>query len=137
MNPATATELAERRAEGAAAAFQRYLDSLLHRWLGTVSALGFTLVPLFLVLDLFTAPRALLLRFAIYRGVATGACLAIFAVLRRTQASRWSFLYGYVIAVVVGGSITAMTVDLGGFDSHYYAGLNLVIAGVNLFLPWP
>jgi len=29
-----------------------------------------------------------------------------------------------------------MTVDLGGFDSRYYAGLNLVIGGVNLFLPW-
>jgi serine phosphatase RsbU (regulator of sigma subunit) len=29
-----------------------------------------------------------------------------------------------------------MTVDLGGFDSSYYAGLNLVIIGVNLLLPW-
>jgi serine phosphatase RsbU (regulator of sigma subunit) len=29
-----------------------------------------------------------------------------------------------------------MTVDLGGFTSSYYAGLNLVIIGVNLLLPW-
>ena len=29
-----------------------------------------------------------------------------------------------------------MTVDLGGFNSSYYAGLNLVIIGVNLLLPW-
>ncbi|HSM94341.1 MAG TPA: PP2C family protein-serine/threonine phosphatase [Anaeromyxobacteraceae bacterium] len=136
MPTGTASELARRRTEGAATAFQRYLDGLVHSWLGTVSALAFTLVPLFLALDVFTAPRPLLLRFALYRGVATGACLAIFAILRRTQPSRWSFVYGYVIAVVVGGSITAMTVDLGGFDSRYFAGLNLVIAGVNLFLPW-
>ncbi len=29
-----------------------------------------------------------------------------------------------------------MTVDLGGFSSGYYAGLNLVIIGVNLLTPW-
>jgi serine phosphatase RsbU (regulator of sigma subunit) len=29
-----------------------------------------------------------------------------------------------------------MTVGLGGFNSSYYAGLNLVIIGVNLLLPW-
>ena len=29
-----------------------------------------------------------------------------------------------------------MTVDLGGFNSRYYAGLNLVIIGVNLLMPW-
>jgi len=29
-----------------------------------------------------------------------------------------------------------MTVSLGGFDSSYYAGLNLVIIGVNLLMPW-
>jgi serine phosphatase RsbU (regulator of sigma subunit) len=29
-----------------------------------------------------------------------------------------------------------MTVDLGGFNSRYYAGLNLVIIGVILLLPW-
>ena len=136
MNPQTASELAQRRTQGAAVAFQRYLDGLVHAWLGTVSALGFTLVPLFLVLDLFTAPRELLPRFALYRGLATGLCLAVFVLLRNTRASRWSFVHGYVISAVVGGSITAMTVELGGFDSRYYAGLNLVIAGVNVFLPW-
>jgi serine phosphatase RsbU (regulator of sigma subunit) len=29
-----------------------------------------------------------------------------------------------------------MTVDLGGFDSRYWAGLNLVIVGANLLMPW-
>lgn len=134
MSPGS--EHAMRRSDGAQAAFQRYLDGLVHSWLGTVSALGFTLVPLFLVLDFFMAPPGLLPRFVLYRGIATGVCLGIYGLLRRTQPTRWSFLYGYVIAVVVGGSITAMTVDLGGYDSRYFAGLNLVIGGVNLFLPW-
>jgi sigma-B regulation protein RsbU (phosphoserine phosphatase) len=127
---------AERRAEGAAAAFGRYQDGLVHAWLGTVSAIGFTLVPLFFVLDVLTAPNALLVRFAIYRGVATAFCLGVFALLRRTRPSRWSFLWGYVIAVVVGGVIVLMTVHLGGFESRYYAGLNLVVAAINLLLPW-
>jgi sigma-B regulation protein RsbU (phosphoserine phosphatase) len=131
-----AREMAALREEGAEGAFQRYLDGLVHSWLGWVSVLGFTLVPLFLVLDVFTAPRELLPRFAIYRGVASAICIGIFVLLRRTQATRWSFLYGYAIAVVVSASITAMTIELGGYDSRYYAGLNLVIGGVNLFLPW-
>ena len=35
-----------------------------------------------------------------------------------------------------GFVIALMTVDLGGFSSGYYAGLNLVIIGVNLLTPW-
>jgi len=136
MNSEFAMEMARRREARAEGAFQGYLDGLLHAWLSTVSALGFTLVPLFLILDFFTAPPGMLLRFALYRGVGTGVCILTFVVTRRTRATRWSFLYGYLISLAVGGSITMMTVDLGGFDSNYYAGLNLVIAGVNLFLPW-
>jgi serine phosphatase RsbU (regulator of sigma subunit) len=136
MSPGHFQEMASRRRSGAEETFRRYLDGLVHSWLGTVSILAFTLVPLFLVLDVLTVSREQLPRFALYRGIATGLCLVIFVLLRRTQPSRWSFLYGYAIAIVVGGSITAMTVELGGFDSRYYAGLNLVIAGVNLFLPW-
>ena len=50
--------------------------------------------------------------------------------------SRWSYVHGYVMSVQVGGFIALMTVALGGFDSSYYAGLNLVIIGVNLLMPW-
>jgi serine phosphatase RsbU (regulator of sigma subunit)/heme/copper-type cytochrome/quinol oxidase subunit 4 len=129
-------EAASRREHGAAEAFLRYQDGLVHAWLGTVLAIGFTLVPLFFILDTLTAPRELLPRFIAYRGVATGFCLVVFFVLRRTQPSRWSFLWGYATATVVGGAIVLMTVDLGGFDSRYYAGLNLVVAAINLLLPW-
>ena len=40
------------------------------------------------------------------------------------------------MSIQVGGIIALMTVYLGGFDSSYYAGLNLVIIGVNLLMPW-
>jgi serine phosphatase RsbU (regulator of sigma subunit) len=127
---------AARRSAGDPEAFQRYLDGLVHAWLGTVSALGFTLVPFFFILDIFVAPSEFLLRFGFLRGLSTIVCLAIFVYLRRSTPGRYSFILGYVIAAVVAGPITLMTIDLGGFESGYYAGLNLVIGGINLFLPW-
>jgi serine phosphatase RsbU (regulator of sigma subunit) len=129
-------DAAARRAQSAPEAFQRYLDGLIHRWMETVAAIGFTLVPVFLLLDYFTVPRELWGRFLLYRGLSTAFCIALFFVLRRTRPSHWSILWGHITVAVVGGTIAAMTVDLGGFDSRYYAGLNLVIVAVNLFLPW-
>jgi serine phosphatase RsbU (regulator of sigma subunit) len=40
------------------------------------------------------------------------------------------------MSLQVGGVIALMTVHLGGFESGYYAGLILVIIGVNLLMPW-
>lgn len=130
------SQAAARRAEKAPEAFRHYQAGLVHEWMKTTVAIGFTLVPVFFLLDLVTAPRELLLRIAAYRGIATITCLGAFIVLRKTRPSRWSFLWGHFTVVVVGGAIVLMTVDLGGFDSRYYAGLNLVIAAVNLLLPW-
>ena len=127
---------AERREGAAPEAFVRYQDGLVHAWLGTVVAIGYTLVPLFLILDALTVPRELLARFVVYRGVATLFCLVLYVYLRRSRPTPWTFLWGYAIAAVVGGAIVLMTVELGGFDSRYYAGLNLVVAAINLLLPW-
>jgi serine phosphatase RsbU (regulator of sigma subunit) len=118
------------------AAFDPYLDGLTHDWMKTVTALGFSLIPLFLILDHFTMPPELQGRFAIYRASVTAVVLLQYFLLRATRPSRFSLLHGYVFTVVVGGMITLMTVDLGGFDSSYYAGLNLVVIAVNLLLPW-
>jgi serine phosphatase RsbU (regulator of sigma subunit) len=117
------------------AAFEVYRDGLVHAWSGTVVGLGMVLVPLFVLLDYYTMPPELLGRFAVYRGLATAFCLLQFLVIRRTRPGPLSFLHGYLFTIVVGGMIVWMTVDLGGYDSSYYAGLNLVIA-TSIFLPW-
>jgi len=101
-----------------------------------VAALGITMVPLFLFLDWLTMPPELLGRFAWYRAVVTALLCAQLVFVRRTRPRRFSFLHGYAIAALVGGAIAWMTVDMGGFDSTYYAGLNLVIMCVALLLPW-
>jgi serine phosphatase RsbU (regulator of sigma subunit) len=116
--------------------FNEYLHKIIHEWSITLSALAFILVPLFFILDYFTMPQHLLPRFAAYRMIATAIPLTQYFIIKKTLPGRISHIHGYIVSLVVGGVIAVMTIDLGGFDSSYYAGINLVIIGVNLLLPW-
>jgi len=116
--------------------FESYLSSIIHEWLKTLTILAFLMVPAFLILDYFIMPKELLQRFVMYRSVSTLIVIIQYAIVRQTRASRLSYIHGYVVSLNIGGMIALMTVDLGGFNSSYYAGLNLVIIGVNLWIPW-
>jgi phosphoserine phosphatase RsbU/P len=124
------------RRVGDATSVDGYLDGLLHDWLKTLTTLGFTLIPIFFVLDFFMMPRELLPRFALYRLVATAIIIGQHFVIRFTRPSPRSYLHGYFFTVIAGLMISVMTTELGGFNSTYYAGLNLVMMAVNLLLPW-
>jgi sigma-B regulation protein RsbU (phosphoserine phosphatase) len=116
--------------------FQDYLNDILHDWLRTLTTLACALIPIFFVLDYFTMPADLLFRFGLYR-LGLALLLAIQLVMvRNTAPSNKSHYHGYLATVTIAAIISLMTVDLGGFDSRYYAGLTLVITGVNLLLPW-
>ncbi len=117
------------------AAFQLHLDTLLHGWFGTAVMMTWILVPSFLVLDWFAMPQEAFWRLATYRAVATALLVIQWFVIRMTRPSRWSVAHGYIFTWVAAAAIVGMTVDLGGFNSSYWAGLNLVIAA-NLLLPW-
>jgi len=116
--------------------FDDYLNSIIHTWLKTLTTFAFTLVPIFFILDYFTMPEDLLPRFGLYRLVPTIIVIIQYFIIRETKPSKYSYLHGYLISIIVAGMITLMTIDLGGFNSRYYAGLNLVIIGVILLLPW-
>ena len=116
--------------------FGSYRDAIVHDWLHVLTMLGFTLVPVFLVLDYFMMPRDLMSQFAVYRGVSTALVLIQYLIVRKSGPGPLSYIHGYLVTINVAGIIALMTVDLGGFSSSYYAGLNLVIIGVNLLLPW-
>lgn len=116
--------------------FDKYLNEIIHDWLRTLSALAFTLVPIFFLLDYFTMPSELVPRFGIYRLISTVIVLIEYFIIKHTKPNDYSIYHGYFVSINVGGFIALMTVDLGGFNSSYYAGLNLVIIGVNLLLPW-
>lgn len=116
--------------------FQEYLNDILHDWLRTLTALACMLMPAFFILDYFTMPKELLTRFGAYRLASTAIVALQWFIIRYTKPSPRSYWHGYLASINMGGVITLMTVDLGGFSSSYYAGLNLVIMGVNLLLPW-
>jgi phosphoserine phosphatase RsbU/P len=116
--------------------FEQYLQLITHDWLRTLATLGFTLIPVFFLLDFFMLPRENLTRFAVYRVVVTGIVMLQWVVIRLTPASRYSIFHGYVFSSIVTLMIALMTVDLGGFSSSYYAGINLVIIATMLLIPW-
>jgi methyl-accepting chemotaxis protein len=116
--------------------FDLYMNRLIHSWLKIVTLIAFILVPLFIILDYFTAPSELFTRFVAYRLVTTIIIVVEHLIIRFTQPSGKSFIHGYMVTFFVGLMITLMTLDLGGFNSSYYAGLNLVIIAINLFLTW-
>ena len=116
--------------------FDQFLNRIIHDWLKTLTFLAITLVPLFFILDCFIVPKDLLKQVGIYRLIATFMIIIQYFVIRQTKPGKLSYLHGYIVSLVVGGVIVLMTRDLGGFHSSYYAGLNLVIIGVNLLLPW-
>lgn len=113
-----------------------YISVLTHQWSQTLATLGISLIPIFFILDVFMMPPELLPRFGVNRGLTTLIIIAQLFFIRHTKPSRLSFLHGYFFSLVAGTMIAIMTTDLGGFQSTYYAGLNLVMIAVNLLLPW-
>ncbi len=116
--------------------FSEYVEALVHLHSRTLTALGFTLIPVFFILDFFVMPSGLLTRFAIYRSVATALVLAQHLIIRHTRPNHLSAWHGYAFSTIAGGMIALMTTDLSGLNSTYYAGLNLVMIAVNTLLPW-
>ncbi len=119
--------------------FGNYLDSLVHDWLKTMLTVGAILVPLFFILDFFTITdpdRYLLPRFGIYRLVGAVVLLLQYYSIRRSKPGLLSHFHAFFASIIIGGMIAIMTVELGGFNSRYYAGLNLVIIAINITMPW-
>ena len=117
--------------------FAGYKLGIIHDWLRTLTAAGRHPGSPVLRPGLLHDARGAPVRASrVYRLISTVLALVQFLIVRKTQPSSWSYLHGYVMSIQVGGIIALMTVYLGGFDSSYYAGLNLVIIGVNLLMPW-
>jgi HPt (histidine-containing phosphotransfer) domain-containing protein len=116
--------------------FRSYQIAIMHDWLRTLTLLASILIPFFFVLDIFMMPAALLPKFAVYRALSMLITILQRLIVLRTKPGKLSYIHGYLLSLHVGGMIALMTVDLGGFSSSYYAGLNLVIIGVNLLMPW-
>ena len=113
-----------------------YIHKITHDALRTLVPLTFTLVPLFGLLDFYIVPEYLIGKFWAYRGIVTVVLMVQYAVIRSTKYSEHSIWHGYFLSALVSIMIVQMTVDIGGFDARYYAGLNLVMIAVNIMMPW-
>jgi hypothetical protein len=98
--------------------------------------LGIVLLPLFGALDYFVAPAHLFHSFLTLRLAAAVVLLATLLVAYPTVGKRHPVLLGIAGPPIVGGSVSLMTLPMGGYESPYYAGLNLVILGVTLVMPF-
>ncbi len=117
-------------------AFREHIRVLCFERVRVLYRLGILLVPLFGFLDLLFAPRHLLSLFLTLRfGTALFLLLILMLAFPRL-GRRYPSLLGIVGPPIVAGMISLMTRYLGGYESPYYAGLNLVILGVSLVLPF-
>ena len=117
-------------------AFRTHIKGLCSERVVVLYYLGIALLPLFGILDYFIAPTHLLHSFLILRLVAAVILLAILLVAYPAIGKQHPALLGIIGPPIVGGSVSLMTVRMGGYESPYYAGLNLVILGVTLVMPF-
>jgi len=117
-------------------AFADHIRRLCRERVKVLCYIGIVLVPLFGLLDIVLVPSSLFHFFLALR-LGTAACLlvALFP-LHRLFGERRPSLIGILTAVIVGGCISLMTRYLGGYESSYYAGLNLVLLSVGLIAPF-
>src|SRR2546430_1373411 len=117
-------------------AFREHIQGLCYERVRVLYHLGIILVPLFGFLDNIFAPLDLFLFFLTLRLSTSLILLLVLFAAYPTVGKRFPSLLGIVGPPIVGASISIMTRFLGGYESSYYAGLNLVILGMSLVLPF-
>jgi signal transduction histidine kinase len=98
--------------------------------------LALVLVPLFFVLDLMLFPAEVVVPLLAIRCTMI-ACSALALLALRTELGRrWVTALSLFLVWQAGFGVILMTVVHGGASSGYYAGVNLVMLGAAVLLPW-
>jgi len=114
--------------------FNAAQEPLIRERVSLILLLGCLLVPLFGWLDYLLYP-ALFNRFMAYRLVASLCCLLLYLANKNWNLGYKSSYLGISAFYLVGLIIIKMIADTGGYDTSYYAGLNLVFLGFCSVLP--
>lgn len=116
-------------------AFAAYLRQINTVRVRIACVLGFTLVPLFSVLDYFVI-RQHFETFLKIRLACTFITLFSFLVTFSPLGKKYINLIGGMTALLIGGAISLMIRYLGGYETSYYAGLNLVMLTITVLFTW-
>ncbi len=116
-------------------AFDSYLRQNTHGTLLILIPVGIILVPLFGLLDYYITPENLINRFWTYRVIVTALLIVQYLIMRNMGSGKISIAHGYFFSIIISLMIVIMTADLGGFNSSYYAGVNLIMIAVTS-IPW-
>ncbi|MFQ5949602.1 MAG: sensor histidine kinase [Nitrospiria bacterium] len=116
-------------------AYRAYLQKINIFRIRLACVLGCGLVPLFSILDYFIFPDQFI-KFLMFR---TGCALTLallFGVTFTSTGKRNINIIGVCVPLLVGGTVSIMIRYLGGYESTYYAGLNLIILALTLLYVW-
>jgi signal transduction histidine kinase len=116
-------------------AFNEYLRKINIFQLRIFCVLAFTLVPLFSILDYYISP-AYFKTFLVIRLACTVAIILLFLLSFTAIGKKHVNLIGGAAPLFIGGTISLIIRYVGGYESSYYAGLNLVMLGVATLYAW-
>jgi signal transduction histidine kinase len=116
-------------------AFDDYLREINIFQLRIFCVLASALVPLFSVLDYYTN-RDYFETFLLIRLVCTASVIALFLLSFTVLGKKYVNLIGGAAPLFIGGTISWIIRYVGGYESTYYAGLNLVMLGVATLYAW-
>jgi signal transduction histidine kinase len=97
--------------------------------------IALVLVPLFFALDLITHPQVLAELLAI-RSFMVLCCVLTLAVIRVGIGRRHITAFSFFMVWQAGFGVALMTALDAGGSSGYYAGINLVMLGTAVLMPW-
>jgi putative nucleotidyltransferase with HDIG domain len=100
----------------------------------TATILGCILYPIYSVLDFFVYPDHYL-EFLLIRATVVGVCLSVFGLMHTKIGKSYPKVIGTLLYIVGCLSIVLMVHRVGGYESPYYAGVNLVLIVFLAILP--
>ncbi len=93
------------------------------------------LIPATLVIDYFSSVTNLT-SFVIVRFSCAIVSISLFAILFTSLGRKSAKFIGYILYLVVAFTIAILIRLMGGYETPYYAGLNLVFLGGAVLMPW-
>ena len=117
---------------------REHLQDVNSASLRIVALLGGILMPLFWLMDMWVVPDHLWITLGLRLATALYAVVLIVSIGKRSErVVRHVEWFGFSYTALVAATISVMCWLHRGYESPYYAGLNLVIVGAGLLFLWP